>query len=313
MSYCWISAPLISIRISLTLDPSSSSALPRTSAPILILLRFTSLFLLSLSSSTKQSWSWPELCSPPLVTQPPRTSRTRCACCNTRYSKRAQRCYCLSRSVTRPPDAPSTCPPWRKLEPSGPHHVFLVLSCLTFISSLVPNPSHPKKKRTRWTRWQGFKGKQYSSVMKKIIFSQTGVERHSRYNTIMIIVDGTMYSVPSSFSQKFLGRWREVLCGCKRHTSCYSGVKCRGIRCFCTSETWLEEYFHASAFHLGARDLLTFSLSISSFNHFSFSPSFLLSFVTSPFATLFFLLLLSHVLPVLCVTLRTSITLSVTV
>ena len=61
MSHCWISALLINIRISLTLAA-------------LRLFR-------ALSSSTKQSRSWPELCScqktpqlpssPPLVTRPP--------------------------------------------------------------------------------------------------------------------------------------------------------------------------------------------------------------------------------------------------
>ena len=40
--------------------------------------------------------------------------------------------------------------------------------------------------------------------------------------------------------------WRTGLCGCKRHTPCRSGDKCRGIRCSCTNETWLEQYFHTT-------------------------------------------------------------------
>ena len=39
---------------------------------------------------------------------------------------------------------------------------------------------------------------------------------------------------------------RAALCGCKRHTSCCSGEKCRGIRCSCTGGTWHEQDFCAT-------------------------------------------------------------------
>ena len=40
--------------------------------------------------------------------------------------------------------------------------------------------------------------------------------------------------------------WLTSLCGCKRHTSCCSGGKCRGIRLSCTSETRHEQYFRVT-------------------------------------------------------------------
>ena len=53
--------------------------------------------------------------------------------------------------------------------------------------------------------------------------------------------------------------WRTSLCGCKRHTSCCSVEKCRGIH-FLTNDIWLEQHFHVKETYADSDDVSVWEL-----------------------------------------------------